>query len=742
MVHQRWTRTLGIDGKFTDAGVLYGTTDFYAGVGSTTSAGRGTLSGVIGVDGAVGVFASDTLASNAYAGGFVAALGGCTDHPFNAVCTSDADFDARLGKCRGDIMTNGAGGCDATARVICVDGRTGPNPITANILDPLCQAVSAVDDQLVIACNGDTTDTGDYAFCPARLASLCPATGPRNPECEEPTRTGNADYALWQWNAVKADKTTPLGILPEITKGDPPVSYVETERGATLHRGFLLDSSGRIVRSEVIPRPANRSVSFVNLGVTDGIALQSGVSLYRVNFDEFEGTSKIRHYAGLWLGTDLGAPLRADTNTKTTWNAYATLYLGNRIQGDNQDFTLEVDFTNKTIKSIDKTTSQNPISIIHGVADRGHLTIDGKFTELGVIYGSTEFAWATEEGNADLNGGVSTGSLTGLVGEYGAVGAFISDGDATAGTYVGGFVALNPNACDVTPFSAFCESTTFYDTVRLQACIDDGTDAGVYAGCPDLLDKLTGTSDPEFSYVEGRADGLERGNDYLTTEQKSEGFFIGRGSFDDYHQILRLSDLAGSEDTASGVAFRETVIRDNRSLPFDRKYYAGLLSGTNLGAPISASTDLGTPVSAGNPMIAIWDAKLEVTDLSILFKADFKLEVNFGDKTIRTREDENDPAVPLATTSTSITIDSFNIKGTFTEDGVIYGKTELKRRRVTPLTSEGTLTGLIGERGAVGVFLPMIRRKMTQVYTLVGLLRFQGIANSIPLPIVATRMRI
>ncbi|MCA8834626.1 MAG: hypothetical protein K8953_06015, partial [Proteobacteria bacterium] len=115
IVHQDGTRTLSIDGKFTDAGVLYGTTDFYTSVGSTTSAGRGTLSGVIGVDGAVGIFASDNLETNTYTGGFVAALGGCTDHPFNAVCTSDADFDARLGKCRGDIMTNGAGGCDATA---------------------------------------------------------------------------------------------------------------------------------------------------------------------------------------------------------------------------------------------------------------------------------------------------------------------------------------------------------------------------------------------------------------------------------------------------------------------------------------------------------------------------------------------------------------------------------------------------------------------------------------------------
>ncbi|MCA8834639.1 MAG: hypothetical protein K8953_06080, partial [Proteobacteria bacterium] len=471
---------------------------------------------------------------------------------------------------------------------------------------------------------------------------------------------------------------------------------------------------------------------------------QSGVSLYRVNFDEFEGTSKIRHYAGLWLGTDLGAPLRADTNTKTTWNAYATLYLGNRIQGDNQDFTLEVDFTNKTIKSIDKTTSQNPISIIHGVADRGHLTIDGKFTELGVIYGSTEFAWATEEGNADLNGGVSTGSLTGLVGEYGVVGAFISDGDATAGTYVGGFVALNPNACDVTPFSAFCESTTFYDTVRLQACIDDGTDAGVYAGCPDLRNRLcpnsgtrhelcpelavtagkvdfvrwvktakdapntnpltvlpaiTGSGDPDFNYVEGRVNELEVG-DVRTAEEKQNGWRISTSFGENIGGTLKLSELAGgADDTGSGVALRLFRIRNGGNNIVDGiigniKYHTGILSNTDLGAPISAAGPITT---------ALWDAKIQIvtTDsgVSRIRTDDFTMVVNFNPNTIRTREtaDSHGPADPISFGL----LTSLRIYGSFTADGVIYGTTTLR----IGAESTGSLTGLIGERGAVGVFL-------------------------------------
>ena len=423
-VNSDGSRTLGIDGKFTNAGVLYGTTDFYVGVGSTTSSGRGTISGLIGVDGAVGVFASDTLASNAYAGGFVATLGGCTDHPFNAVCTSDADFDARLGKCRGDIMTNGAGGCDATARVICVDGRTGPNPITANILDPLCLSTPAVVDGIIGACNNAQNNQGVFADCPAFLAEVCPISGARHADCPAQVQTGNADFILWKQDA----KDTP----------------------------------------------------------------------------------------------------NADTLT--------------------------------------------------------------------------------------------------------------------------------------------------------------------------ILDKITGTSDPQFSYIQGRADGLDLDfGDYLTTEQKNDGIIIGRGAADNYHRILRLSDLAGGADnTTSGVAFREFTTRNSaNNQPVATQYYAGILSGTDLGAPISATGPITT---------ALWDARLEMTILSVLVESDFTMEVNFNPNTIETRGGAN--AVALRAIGNDFGFDvtrlGFHINGKFTNTGVLYGTTTLENTRSRE--SVGLLTGLIGEKGAVGVF--------------------------------------
>ncbi len=75
-------------------------------------------------------------------------------------------------------------------------------------------------------------------------------------------------------------------------------------------------------------------------------------------------------------------------------------------------------------------TSQNPIDI----ADGRMFNINGRFNDKGIIYGTTSYG---------KDGAVSNGSLTGLIGASGAVGAFISEGyDNPYGIYAGGFVAV------------------------------------------------------------------------------------------------------------------------------------------------------------------------------------------------------------------------------------------------------------------------------------------------------------
>ncbi|MCA8834239.1 MAG: hypothetical protein K8953_04055, partial [Proteobacteria bacterium] len=213
-----------------------------------------------------------------------------------------------------------------------------------------------------------------------------------------------------------------------------------------------------------------------------------------------------------------------------------------------------------------------------------------------------------------------------------------------------------------------------------------------------ILDKITGTSDPQFSYIQGRADGLDLDfGDYLTTEQKNDGIIIGSGAADNYHRILRLSDLAGGADnTTSGVAFRELTTRNRaNNQPVNTQYYAGILSGTDLGAPISATGPITT---------ALWDARLEMTILGVLVESDFTMEVNFDPNTIETRGGAN--AVALRAIGNdfgfNVTRLGFSINGKFTNAGVLYGTTTLTNTRSRE--SVGLLTGLIGEKGAAGVF--------------------------------------
>ncbi|MGU9963321.1 MAG: hypothetical protein ACNYPD_04355 [Candidatus Halichondribacter symbioticus] len=541
-VNSDGSRTLGIDGKFTNAGVLYGTTDFYVGVGSIASAGRGTLSGVIGANGAVGVFASDTLASNAYAGGFVATLGGCTAYPFNAACTSDVDIRARAIACLGDIDTNGTGGCDATARAICVDGTTGSGgAIAANILDPLCSRIPEFFDSIVTTCIGAPNNQGDFSDCPARLNLFCPSSGRRHHLCPaQVVRTGVTDFIRWRETAVDANNENKLVILQEIEGVTDPesVNFVEAgdnglKDGAYYENGHIIGGrnpsptnndfgslTGRVLRLSDLAgaRTATRS----GIAATAGFIFKGGS--VTENFNRF--------YAGILAGTDVGAPFTNENQPLALWDAKLTLV---RIGSARvYDLILAVNFDPNTIEFRDSV----PLILD---TEGNSFSIDGKFTAAGIIYGTTKFT-APQKGSRPDN--ILAGTLTGLIGQKGAVAVFGRNPGAGF-TYTGGFVAT-PITCELYPFADICNddahireqlrlcrgnlrvngedgckatlniicrvgtinngnggaiagdlfadplctSSTFFNDELVNACKEDKTNEGKFLACPNLLSNL------------------------------------------------------------------------------------------------------------------------------------------------------------------------------------------------------------------------------------------------------------
>ncbi|MCA8833467.1 MAG: hypothetical protein K8953_00150, partial [Proteobacteria bacterium] len=161
--------------------------------------------------------------------------------------------------------------------------------------------------------------------------------------------------------------------------------------------------------------------------------------------DEIEGTD--RYYAGLLSGTNIGTPL-VDNSADGAWNGRLAIVngYGDDVRARTADFILTVNFDDKTIDSGD-------VAVLDGL-----FNIDGRFTTGGVIYGVTSFRDRTPRGSKEIIIGSdsaitrqtaprlsSRGSVTGVIGVDGAVGAFISSGaglvENTFGEYAGGFVA-------------------------------------------------------------------------------------------------------------------------------------------------------------------------------------------------------------------------------------------------------------------------------------------------------------
>ena len=145
---------------------------------------------------------------------------------------------------------------------------------------------------------------------------------------------------------------------------------------------------------------------------TDGVAYFYGISAPDVH----------HYYAGILSGTNLGAPVSQDLPV-ANWQGQIgwSSALGSSLPTEPMDFTLNINFADSTING--------QVDLANSLA----FVVSGSFTPRGLITGTTSY-------------NNNNGTLRGLIGEQGAVAAFISDENANAG-YSGGFVVCAQIPC-------------------------------------------------------------------------------------------------------------------------------------------------------------------------------------------------------------------------------------------------------------------------------------------------------
>ncbi|MCA8835537.1 MAG: hypothetical protein K8953_10685, partial [Proteobacteria bacterium] len=277
-------------------------------------------------------------------------------------------------------------------------------------------------------------------------------------------------------------------------------------------------------------------------------------------------------------------------------------------------------------------------------------TFDGDFTDNGIMHGEVSIG---ETGATTVQG-----SFNGLIGVLGAAGAFKNNDSNTEGTFVGGFV--------VTPVLDTDDKVNF----------DDWQNSGV-SGLLAVRDASTKTGNFR------------------------QGFFI-RGTAASIQGIeANTRILTLTSDINSGVAFGHRPKGDFEAL-HQTTYYAGLLSGTDVGRHIDNKNLNG-----------VWKGRIQsyVLDGDRAGAVNFFLDVEFGASGLTGNEVGKVRSTSAVTNGTKGAISlgtnkgNIDINGTFNAAGVMSGTaTHVPYANNTPVTSHGTFTGLIGTLGAVGVF--------------------------------------
>ena len=400
------------------------------------------------------------------------------------------------------------------------------------------------------------------------------------------------------------------------------------------------------------------------------------------------------HYAGILSGTDLGEPVDSVVGT-ATWNGSFRTHNTNPV-----DFQLTVGFGAVGAKTISAFIKDNAR---WGAVDNYYL-LEGTYTDAGLITGTVNWGQFTG-GDKDMPVGGNNGTLTGLIGKEGAVAVFTSDtpasrtiGSATRPTsvgpvldkvlnkvfngvapvygYVGGFVA-SPSLPD--------ERVTYRDWFE---SFDDRATGGVLE-----TPSLRAEDDEDNSDLFNQFLGI---SEYATALDET-----GAGT------VTQRGGLTLADDADSGVSFFSNGI-SLTTLTVGSQSYAGLLAGTDLGAPINDVAQVGEWKGQFKSLGGYYFGGATRADqyIATAVDTDFTLTVTFG----AVGGVDGSAGSIEAFVSTSGIDRRFLLAGTYDDKGVITGTVlaglfNNDDKSNPSATINGTLTGLIGQAGAVGAFI-------------------------------------
>ncbi|MCA8835917.1 MAG: hypothetical protein K8953_12630, partial [Proteobacteria bacterium] len=360
------------------------------------------------------------------------------------------------------------------------------------------------------------------------------------------------------------------------------------------------------------------------------------------------------YYAGVLAGTNLGAPITETITTAVRWTGLFRAVADGVLSDINNNFWLDITFDG----------DEGEMETVFEVSPSLYYSIDGEFNDKGIITGWVAYG-AGNNGVLDTTSRAYVpGTLTGIIGSSGAVGAFISGHETRnpgaeegSSSYSGGFIALPP---------------------RLVANYADWFDS--FSSAPPAT--LTAG---ENQFLAGTATALTTTG---ATSATPDSLTIASARYEG-------EKLGGTGNINDGVAFfYDTVSSGNYN------YYAGLLSDTNLGALITRPAT--TTAKWRGQLKAFRDAGTIATDdTEATDNTGFVLDITFAGNTGSIES--------YAEVGTGI---YYHLDGTYNAQGVISGTVERGIFIFTGETltgfgtsSDGILTGLIGEQGAVGVFI-------------------------------------